>query len=550
VWPTELLNEVNALPKAVGAIKEPDRKDLSQLPFITIDGEDAMDFDDAVYATKEKAGFKLYVAIADVSHYVSFDAPLDLEAKKRGTSVYFPNHVLPMLPEVLSNDLCSLKPDVPRLTLVCEMHIDDSGQLASFSFYKGMIHSQARLTYNEVAKYLSSGSFDTKALPEAVTTSIDTLNQLYHRLLLARESRGALAFNSVDTRIVLNSAHQVDKIIASERNDAHKLIEECMLVANVAAAKFILKHKAGGLFRVHDAPEADRMANLRDFLSFKGVKLKGGATPSVKDLNDALKTFDGQDDQSIAENVVLRSMQQAMYTPENVGHYGLGYDAYAHFTSPIRRYPDLVVHRVIKQLLSKEDKQGHVYSDDVLTKLGFSTSFMERRAEEASRDVEKSLKCAYMADKVGQDYAGVISGVTKFGFFVTLPSLLVDGLVHCRYLRDDYYIFDEKHQILRGDRTGRKFQFGDEVKVRVAKVDLSDRKIDFELTDDPLNSKTRSKSSSNQKRDTAKPKSWKKTKKAKKKFVKHKADTNGKGSSPSRAQRKKQKMRKNGKDVK
>ena len=480
-WPKSLLKQLEQLPKEVVATGEDDRQDLTALPFITIDGEDAMDFDDAVFAKETATGFTLLVAIADVSHYVALDSPLDIEAIKRGTSVYFPNHVLPMLPEALSNELCSLKPDVARLTLVCEMTISKQGMLDSFMFYKGMIHSKARLTYHEVADYLQDGQFKQQDVADTVKLSINTLNSLYHVLLKARDKRGALAFSSLDTRMVLNKTGQVEKIIATERNDAHKLIEECMLMANVAAAHFILKQNVPALFRVHGAPDSEKITNLRDFLSFRGVALKGGAVPNVNELNDAVKAFDGHEDKLIVENVVLRSMQQAIYTPENQGHYGLGYDAYAHFTSPIRRYPDLIVHRVIKSLLSKEDGRGHRYSLKTLTELGVSTSFTERRAEDASRDVEKSLKCAFMAEKVGERYFGVISGVTNFGFFVTITSLLVDGLVHCKNLRDDYYIFDEKRHVLVGQRTRRAFQFGDEVEVQVANVDLSDRKIDFEL---------------------------------------------------------------------
>lgn len=480
-WPEGMDAVLKRLSHDPSTVMEADREDLTALDFLTIDGADAKDFDDAVYATSTDNGFHLRVAIADVSHYVQPNSLLDAEALKRGTSVYFPDQVLPMLPETLSNDLCSLRPNVPRLALVCDMHINTRGELNSFRFYKGLIQSKARLTYHEVADYLTHGEFTDKTVPDGVKTAIKHLHALYKCLLMAREQRGALNFNTQDSQIVLDASGQVEKIIATSRNDAHKLIEECMLVANVAAAEFTLQQQCPALFRVHGAPEQDRIADLSEFLGFRGVSLKGGLTPTVKQLNDVLLAFEDHEDQPIVENVILRSMAQAVYRPDHDGHYGLGYEAYAHFTSPIRRYPDLITHRIIKALLSSEDKAGKRYARDTLQALGTDTSFTERRAESASRDVEKSLKCAYMANKVGQTFDGIISGVTNFGFFVTITALRVDGLVHCKNLRDDYYLFDEKRQMLVGQRANRRFQFGDDVRVQVAHVDLNDRKIDFEL---------------------------------------------------------------------
>lgn len=481
-WPDAAVRPLELVSEAIPESEKQGRIDIRHLPLVTIDGEDAKDFDDAVYAEpRVRGGWNLYVAIADVSHYVRVNSPLDKEAINRGNSVYFPNRVVPMLPEKLSNGLCSLKPRVDRLCLVSEMQVSADGKLTRHSFYPAVMHSKARLTYTAVAAMLRGENEGIVEEHLAVLPHLQALYQLYQVLLKQRVARGALDFDTVETRIVLDAQGQVTKVVPVYRNDAHRIIEECMLLANVATAKFLAKHKMPTLYRVHDGPKTDKLADLRQFFALCGIRLSSAAKPTSADLGAALLQARARPDYPVIQMMVLRSMMQASYSPENIGHFGLAYPAYAHFTSPIRRYPDLVVHRGIRYVLNKNDPAGKRYSVEELKMLGDQTSLTERRADDASRDVIASLKCSYMHGHLGEEFDGVISGIVAFGFFVQIKDLYVDGLVHVSSLRGDYYQYDSVRQILRGERSGRLFQLGDQVHVKLVRVDLSDRKIDFEL---------------------------------------------------------------------
>ncbi|WP_438768213.1 ribonuclease R [Kushneria sp. TE3] len=506
-FPSEVHDQIRDMSDEVLEEDKRHRVDLRDWPLVTIDGEDAKDFDDAVYAWKTKSGgWKLIVAIADVSHYVEVDSPLDQEAWQRGNSVYFPGQVVPMLPELLSNGLCSINPDVDRLCMVCEMNISQRGEISRYKFYEGVMRSHARLTYNKVGTMLEDAdSEEGQALRSEyahVVKPLEALHGLYKTLRQARTVRGAIDFETTETQIVFNDQRKIDRIVPRTRNDAHKLIEECMLAANVATARFLEKHKLPALYRVHASPSDEKLATLRAFLGELGLTLgasgeKGKSTP--QDFQNLREVINGRPDADIIQTVMLRSMNQAVYSPQNDGHFGLAYAAYAHFTSPIRRYPDLLVHRAIRSVIRSQRDSTNVervegaadnepqrwcpYSFEQMVTMGEHCSMTERRADEATRDVEDWLKCEFMADKVGDVFEGAIASVTQFGLFVRLNEHFVEGLVHITNLPSDYYQFEAERHQLKGDRTGVTYRLGDGVTVQVARVDLDDRKIDFMLTD-------------------------------------------------------------------
>ena len=513
VWPEAVVKEARKLKPEVEEKDKEKRIDLRHLPFVTIDGEDARDFDDAVYCEKNSSrwklfsgGWKLYVAIADVSHYVKVGSALDAEAVERGNSVYFPERVVPMLPEELSNGLCSLNPHVDRLAMVCEMTMSKSGQMVDYKFYEAVIHSHARLTYNKVSYMLEQPkSSEGKALREEYQEVLPHLKQLYalyQALLAARHERGAIDFETQETRIVFGAGRKIAEIRPTQRNDAHKLIEECMLAANVATARFMQDHEIPSLYRVHDGPPPERLEKLKAFLGELGLSLQRGKSkdgPSPKDYQRLLESIRERPDYHLIQTVMLRSLSQAVYSAQNEGHFGLNYEAYTHFTSPIRRYPDLLVHRAIRSVVRSKRDTKHVeragaavmpkariypYDEATLEKLGEQCSMTERRADEATRDVVNWLKCEFMQDRVGETFAGVITAVTGFGIFVELRDIYVEGLVHVTALPADYYHFDPVHHCLSGERSGRSFRLGDSVEVKVMRVDLDERKIDFELSQD------------------------------------------------------------------
>ena len=501
VWPQEVIDEAANLADEPIESDKLGRIDLRKLPFVTIDGEDARDFDDAVYCQPEPSGgWRLWVAIADVSHYVGVDSPLDREAIVRGTSVYFPERVVPMLPEALSNGLCSLMPKVDRLCMVCEMTISADGKPTGHYFYEGLIHSAARLTYNKVGAMLAPEHAQHDELCERYSEllpDIKQLHNLYHALRAARKERGAIDFETTETRIVFGANRKIEEIVPVIRNDAHKLIEECMLAANVATATFLEQHDVDCLFRVHEGPTEEKLANLREFLGEQGLDLPGGDKPSPEDYQQVLGQLEGRADAHLIQTMLLRSLRQAVYQPQNEGHFGLNYSGYAHFTSPIRRYPDLLVHRAIRYIVRNQPSSKHVktaesvqplpkaqiYPYDMAALLGFGEqcSLAERRADEATRDVVAWLKCEYLEDRVGEKFKGVVSAVTSFGLFVELVDIYVEGLVHVSGLTSDYYHFDQAKQRLVGERTRTTFQLGDEVDVTVIRVSLDDKKIDLEL---------------------------------------------------------------------
>ena len=447
------------------------RVDLRDLPLVTIDGETARDFDDAVFAEKIGRNYRLVVAIADVSHYVRPDDAIDTDAQERSTSVYFPRRVIPMLPENLSNGICSLNPDVERLCMVCDMVITYAGNIKEYRFYPAVMRSHGRLTYNQVWDWISDD------LDHPHKAQIDTLYKLFKILQKKRFERGAVEFESVETQMLFDDNGKIEKIVPVVRNDAHKLIEECMLAANVCAAEFLMKNKHTALFRNHLGPTPEKLATLREQLGLLGLQLGGGDNPTPKDYAALAEQFKGRPDAELLQVMMLRSMQQAVYEPHCDGHFGLAYEAYAHFTSPIRRYPDLTVHRAIKAVLNQQ-----TYTPNKSWQaLGVHTSFCERRADDASRDVENWLKTYYMRDKVGEIFEGKISGMTNFGLFVTLDGIHIDGLVHISDLGEDYFNFRPEIMAIEGERSGIRFNMGDKVSVRVARADLDTSKIDLTL---------------------------------------------------------------------
>ena len=507
------------LPNEVREADLSGRVDLRDIPLVTIDGEDARDFDDAVYCEPVKIGrskaFRLIVAIADVSHYVKPNDALDADALERSTSVYFPRRVIPMLPEKLSNGLCSLNPDVDRLTLVCDAVITAKGEIKAYQFYPAVIHSAARLTYTEVAAILVNTKGIEAVKRQALVPHLLNLYELFKALLNARQARGAIDFETTETYIVCNAAGKIEQILPRTRNDAHRLIEECMLAANVCAADLLARYEHPGVYRVHAGPSKEKLNQVRTFLKQMGLHLGGGDTPMASDYAELLPKIKARPDAVLLQTMLLRSMQQAVYSPDNIGHFGLAYEAYAHFTSPIRRYPDLLTHRAIKAVLqgkryepkgidvgklnttlspaarrmAAEDRAAGKKRNEgelaIWEALGIHCSANERRADEASRDVEAWLKCYFIRDKLGEEFSGMISGVAPFGIFVQLDTLFIEGLVHVTDLGADYFQYDEVRHELRGERTGIRYQLTDRVTVQVSRVDLDARKIDLRLVHEP-----------------------------------------------------------------
>ncbi|MCP1726312.1 ribonuclease R [Natronospira proteinivora] len=479
-WPEGVEAEAKAFGDSVAESSKAGRKDLRDLPLVTIDDETAKDFDDAVLCERlDNGGFRLMVAIADVAEYVQPDSALDAEAYRRGTSVYFPGHVIPMLPEVLSNGLCSLNPDVDRLTMVCELIMDKEGTVKESHFHEGVIRSHARLTYNKVSAMLQGD----KALREQyqhVLGNVENLHELFKVLIKRRQQRGAIDFDTIETKFVFDDFGKIEKIVPVERNDAHRIIEECMIAANVATGRFLAKHEMPTLYRVHEGPAEEKVSDLRDFLGKLGLTLKGDEEPDPGHYAEVLKQAQGREDSTLIQTVLLRSLKQAVYSPKNVGHFGLAHDTYLHFTSPIRRYPDLLVHRAIKHVLRKLPEDEYPYSVKDMERIGGHCSSTERRADEATRDAADTLKCEFMQSRVGEEYDAMIVGVTSFGLFVKLKEVHVEGLVHVTGLPNDYYKFDPAGHRMVGERSGRIFRLTDTIRVRVVRVDPDERKIDLE----------------------------------------------------------------------
>ncbi|MGH8727161.1 MAG: ribonuclease R [Burkholderiales bacterium] len=452
------------------------REDLRALPFVTIDGESAKDFDDAVVCQRHGEAYRLYVAIADVGHYVHSGDALDREAALRGNSVYFPRRVIPMLPEILSNELCSLKPNVDRLAMACEMNIDGKGNIERYRFYPAIIRSRCRLTYSEVARILAEPESFGEGEIKALLPEIQLLHALYKLLIRSRALRGAIDFETIETEMIFDSRGKIERIVPRPRSDAHRIIEECMLAANVCASGFLRERDHPTLYRVHEVPTPEKLERLRDFLKGFGLSLSGRQDPHARDYAKLLEAVKDRPDAQLLQTVMLRSLQQAVYSPDNAGHFGLAYESYTHFTSPIRRYPDLLIHRAIKAALRNKK-----YSPGNWHELGVHCSMTERRADEATRDVETWLKCYYMQDKIGDSFDGTISGVAGFGVFVALDSVYVEGLVHISELGNDYFHYDEvKHQLL-GERGGGRYRLGDRIRVTLVRVDMESARIDFVL---------------------------------------------------------------------
>ena len=452
------------------------RIDVRDLSLITIDGETARDFDDAVYAESVDKNWRLVVAIADVSFYVQPDKILDKEAFERGNSVYFPRRVIPMLPEALSNGLCSLNPHVDRLCMICDMMIDQQGKVISYKFYPSVMESKARMTYTDVSTLLNETSPELTEKYKAIIPHIKNLESVYKLLTKQRHARGAIEFASSETIMIFNDQGKIDRIEPVIRNEAHRIIEECMLAANVCAANFLIEHEHPALYRVHEGPTEERLENLQIFLAEFGFMLGGGNKPSIKDYATVIEKIKGRPDEHLLQTVLLRSMQQAVYSPDNIGHFGLAYEAYAHFTSPIRRYPDLLIHRAIKATLEKKKMPAANWNV-----LGQHCSMTERRADDATRDVSSWLKCYYMQDKIGEIYEGTVAGVTSFGLFVSIDGIYIEGLLHVTELGNDYFTYDKARHAMVGERSHVIYRLGDRLKVKLVRVDLELSKIDFSL---------------------------------------------------------------------
>lgn len=480
-WPDGVEAEAKAFGEVVPEAMKAGRKDLRELPLVTIDGADARDFDDAVYAKRQRKGWRLVVAIADVASYVKPGGLLDAEAVNRGTSVYFPNRVVPMLPEALSNGLCSLKPREDRLCLACDMTVDEQGQVTRSRFVSAVMHSHARLTYGQVWRYLDEGDIKLDQDGDAIRANLDDLHALYKVLKKARRQRGAIDFESQEVKFAFDEKGEVADLVPTERNDAHKLIEECMILANVEAARFLQKTGLPAPYRVHATPPMLKLESLTQFLQAQGLKPTWRDHPEPRDFDRIAQQAKGRPDEKLIMAVLLRSQSLAVYLPENNGHFGLALEAYSHFTSPIRRYPDLLAHRAIHHAIARLPKADFPYGKNDMQKLCEGCSHRERRAEEAERDVDDRLKCAYMEQHIGMEFNGIVSGVTSFGLFVELDHGNVNGLVHVTNLPNDYYHFDPVSHSLTGERRGRVFQLADPVRVSVEGVNVEERKIDFEL---------------------------------------------------------------------
>ncbi len=474
----EALAQTKKIPDAVRKSDWKGRENLTELPLVTIDGETAKDFDDAVFCERQGKGYRLVVAIADVSHYVQDSDALDATARERGNSVYFPRRVIPMLPEKLSNGLCSLNPQVERLCMVCDMAISATGAIKQYRFYPAVIWSHARLTYTEVAAALYDKDNAALAKIGPLLPYLENLDALYRVLQKARAKRGAIDFETVETRMIFDDHGKIERIEPYERNDAHRIIEECMLAANVCASDFLKEREHPALYRIHEGPTPERLTKLRDFLGTFGLQLTGGDDPQAKDYAQLIDKIKDRPDKQLLQTVMLRSLKQAIYSPDNVGHFGLAYESYTHFTSPIRRYPDLLIHRAIKSALA-----GKRYDTLDWEAVGLACSATERRADEATRDVEDWLKCWYMQDRVGETFTGSISSVVPFGIFVALDEVFVEGLVHVSDLGRDYFHFDEKQHAMVGERTGARYRLSDRVRVQLVRVDLDQNKIDFRLAE-------------------------------------------------------------------
>ena len=503
-WPPAVGEQAASIPAEVAEKDKANRVDIRNMRLVTIDDESARDFDDAIYCEpRPRGGYRLVVAIADVSHYVRPGSPLDEEAIQRGNSVYFPDHVVPMLPEKLSNGLCSLNPDVDRLCMVADMTISAAGNISGYTFYQAVMRSHARLTYNKVSAMLehpdTEQGYKLSAHYADLLPHLHNLYGLYKLLRKARTERGAIDFETTETKIVFDAQRKIEEIVPVHRNDAHKIVEECMLCANVATARFLKKHKIQALYRVHDGPSEERLGNLRLFLGELGLQLGGGDKPSSADYQALLGQVADRPDANVIQMVMLRSLSQAVYSPEEAGHFGLGFASYTHFTSPIRRYPDLIVHRAIKSRIHNPEATKDLVSPKVhdpelaeypydyarMEQLGEHCSMTERRADDATRDVMAWLKCEFLRDHVGEEYDGIIGAVVPFGFFVELSDIYIEGLVHVSTLSGDYFHHDAVKHRLIGERTAVSFRLGDEVRVRVVRVDLEDRKIDLELVSTP-----------------------------------------------------------------
>ncbi len=490
-WPAAVDKEAASFGSRVAATARDGRTDLRGVDLITIDGADARDFDDAVYCKKSGSGWQLLVAIADVAHYVAVGSALDKEATLRGTSVYFPDRVVPMLPEALSNGLCSLNPKVDRLCMVCDMRVNKDGKVTRAEFFEGVMKSKARLTYSQVGDFLNGQS--KSSVPRDLQDSVRELHKLYKAFARARGRRGAIEIDLPQTKFKLNKDGEIDRIEVVPRNDAHRLIEECMIAANVEAAKFLKKHRIPGLYRVHPKPDPDRFDELRSYLVSLGLKVAHPDHVKPADFTRIIEQVRERPDSAAITMAMLRSLTHAEYSPSNIGHFGLALQSYAHFTSPIRRYPDLLVHRAIRHIVRGGKPGKYTYGAKEMERLGAITSAHEKRAEEATRDVEAWLKCQYMEGHVGDEFDGVITGVTNFGLFVQITDLMTDGLVHVTSLANDYYNYDAASQRLIGERSGQVYSLGEKMRVRVHKVDMETRKIDFRpVSDDRGRSEQRS----------------------------------------------------------
>lgn len=506
-WPQPVEKEATKIPDKVSDREHKGRKDLRNKPLVTIDGEDARDYDDAVYAERDGNGWRLWVAIADVSHYVTPNSVLDNEARLRGNSVYFPGQVIPMLPENLSNGICSLNPEVERLCMVCEMAINQKGEIRKHEFYPAVMRSHARLTYNEVGSVLSG---QPRALPKAkqdLIPQLQDMHELYRLMHKKRRNRGLLEFSSTETKLVFDENGKVTDVMAIERNDAHRLIEEFMLAANICAGEFLTDRDIPCLYRIHETPKEEKLSDLRKLLAEMGLTLGGGEEPGTNDYARLIEQVQGREYAHMIETLLLRSLPLAVYSPSNVGHFGLNFPTYAHFTSPIRRYPDLLIHRGIRHALRGKPADKFEYTHEDMGVLGDHCSMTERRADDATRDAVLRYKCEFMRDRIGEEFDAIITGVTNFGIFVEMADVYTEGLVHVTALKNDYYHFDPvKHQ-LQGERSGRTYRLTDRVRVRVMRVDIDERKIDLEIADGDKNK------SSEQKADKPKPKNKNKKKK-------------------------------------